>query len=129
MRSRPPWDGLFTSMPNAQRASVLAVASLFDTLTDPQRRDRAAKACVMGFIAAWTLYAVIAKGSQDVHQDVGELIGWSREPRLGYSHPPLAVWIVTIWFAVFPRADWAAYLLAATNAGVTLWICWKLFGD
>src|SRR6185369_1207615 len=39
------------------------------------------------------------------------------------------VWVVTFWFTIFPRADWAAYLLATTNAGVTLWICWKLFGD
>jgi hypothetical protein len=106
-----------------------AVARLFDALTDPLRRERTAVVCVIGFVAVWTLYAVISKGSQDVHQDVGELVGWSREPGLGYNHPPLSVWIVTLWFTVFPRADWAAYLLATTNAGVALWICWKLFGD
>src|SRR5215470_7359882 len=123
------WGGLFKSVPDAQDAPLRAIGGLFDALTDPQRRERAAVACIGGFIAVWTLYAIIAKGSQDVHQDVGELIGWSREPGLGYNHPPLAVWIVTVWFAVFPRADWAAHLLAASNAGVTLWICWKLFGD
>jgi hypothetical protein len=106
-----------------------AVARLFDALTDPLRRERTAVVCIIGFVAVWTLYAVISKGSQDVHQDVGELVGWSREPGLGYNHPPLSVWIVTLWFTVFPRADWAAYLLATTNAGVALWICWKLFGD
>jgi len=121
--------GLFTSGRDAQRAPLRAVARLFDALTDPRQRDRTAAACVVGFVAAWTLYALIAKGSQDIHQDVGELVGWSREPGLGYNHPPLGVWVVTLWFAVFPRADWAAHLLATTNAGVTLWICWKLFGD
>jgi 4-amino-4-deoxy-L-arabinose transferase-like glycosyltransferase len=124
------WSALFASGSDSKRVAPLrAVARLFDALTDPRRRERTAVACIIGFVVAWTLYAVIAKGSQDVHQDVGELIGWSREPGLGYNHPPLAVWIVTLWFTVFPRADWAAYLLATTNAGVTLWICWKLFGD
>src|SRR5215470_5625945 len=123
------WSAFFASGSAARHAPMRAVSRLFDGLTDPRRRERTAAACIVGFIAAWTLYAVIAKGSQDVHQDVGELVGWSREPGLGYNHPPLAVWIVTAWFAVFPRADWAAYLLATTNAGLTLWICWKLFGD
>src|SRR5215470_558943 len=123
------WSAFFASGSAARHAPMRAVSRLFDGLTDPRRRERTAAACIVGFIAAWTLYAVIAKGSQDVHQDVGELVGWSREPGLGYNHPPLAVWVVTLWFKVFPRADWAAYLLAASNAGVTLWICWKLFGD
>jgi hypothetical protein len=121
------WSALFAS--DTKRAPMRAVARLLDALTDPLRRERAAAACIIGFVVAWTLYALIAKGSQDIHQDVGELVGWSREPGLGYNHPPLGVWVVTLWFSVFPRADWAAHLLAATNAGVTLWICWKLFGD
>src|SRR4051812_17425486 len=135
-RARPrtcvmPWSALSAFAPtfDSKRAPTRAVARLFDALTDPLRRERTAEACIIGFVAAWTLYALIAKGSQDIHQDVGELVGWSREPGLGYNHPPLAVWVVTLWFSVFPRADWAAHLLATTNAGVTLWICWKLFGD
>jgi 4-amino-4-deoxy-L-arabinose transferase-like glycosyltransferase len=120
-------SALFAS--DRKRAPLRAIARLFDALTDPLRREPTAAACIIGFVAVWTLYAVIAKGSQDVHQDVGELVGWSREPGLGYNHPPFGVWVVTFWFTIFPRADWAAYLLATTNAGVTLWICWKLFGD
>src|SRR5262249_54254511 len=120
-------SALFPS--DRKRAPLGVVARLFDALTDPHRRERTAAACIIGFVAVWTLYALIAKGSQDIHQDVGELVGWSREPGLGYNHPPLGVWVVTLWFWAFPRADWAAHLLAATNAGVTLWICWKLFGD
>src|SRR5215510_2552302 len=97
------WSALSGS--DTRRAPMRAVARLFDALTDPRRRDRTAVVCIIAFVAVWTLYAVIAKGSQDVHQDVGELVGWSREPGLGYNHPPLAVWIVTIWFWVFPGAD------------------------
>jgi len=123
------WSALFASGSDTGRAPMRAVARLFDGLTDPLRRERTAAVCIVGFVAVWTLYAVIAKGSQDVHQDVGELVGWSREPGLGYNHPPLSVWVMTLWFAIFPRADWAAHLLATTNAGITLWICWKLFGD
>src|SRR5262245_9245982 len=123
------WSALFASGSDTGRAPMRAVARLFDGLTDPLRRERTAVVCIVGFVAVWTLYALLAKGSQDIHQDVGELVGWSREPGLGYNHPPLGVWVVTVWFTIFPRADWAAHLLAATNAGVTLWICWKLFGD
>jgi Dolichyl-phosphate-mannose-protein mannosyltransferase len=125
------WSALLASASafDSTRVPRRAVVRLFDALTDPLRRERTAVVCIIGFVAAWTLYALIAKGSQDIHQDVGELVGWSREPGLGYKHPPLGVWVVTVWFSVFPRADWAAHLLATTNAGVTLWICWKLFGD
>src|SRR5215467_5943860 len=85
------WSALFASGSDSKRAPLRAVSRLFDALTDPQRRERTAAACIVGFVAVWTLYSVIAKGSQDVHQDVGELVGWSREPGLGYNHPPLAV--------------------------------------
>src|SRR4029079_19300381 len=46
---------------------------------------------------------------------------------LGYpKHPPLTMAVVRAWFAVFPTADWAYYLLAMANVGLTLWIVWRL---
>ncbi len=104
-------------------------ARAFDALSDPARRERTVLLLLAGFVAAWTIYGALAKGSQDIHADVGEFFGWSRDFSLGYNHPPLGAWITGAWFWIFPRADWAAYLLAAVNLGITLWVCWKLFGD
>jgi len=64
-------------------------------MTDPRRRDRVVLIALVGYVALWTTYAVLAKGSQDLHFDMGELIAWSREPAFGYAkHPPFAAWLV-----------------------------------
>ena len=96
-------------------------------LVDPSRRERTAVQLLIGYVAVWTLYGVLAKGSQDVHFDMGEAVAWSREPAFGYSkHPPLSAWVVKAWFTIFPLADWAYYLLAMVLAGLGLWIAWIL---
>lgn len=83
-----------------------------------------------GYVLVWTLYGVIAKSSQDLHNDMTELIAWSRDLALGYpKHPPLAATIVRGWFAFFPIADWTYYLLGIVTAATTLWIAWLLFAD
>lgn len=100
-----------------------------EALVDPRRRDRAVVLALLCYVALWTLYAVLAKGSQDLHFDMGELIVWSREPAFGYAkHPPFAAWLVKAWFSVFPLTDWAYYLLAVVNATVGLWIAWVVSG-
>ena len=98
-------------------------------LVDARRRDRAVLLALLCYVALWTAYAVLAKGSQDLHFDMGELIAWSREPAFGYAkHPPFAAWLVKAWFSVFPLTDWAYYLLAVVNATVALWIAWIVSG-
>jgi 4-amino-4-deoxy-L-arabinose transferase-like glycosyltransferase len=100
---------------------------LAGALVDPGRRERTAAQLLIAYVAVWTLYGVLAKGSQDVHFDMGEAVAWSREPAFGYSkHPPLSAWIVKAWFTIFPLADWAYYLLAMVLAGLALWIAWIL---
>ena len=70
---------------------------------------------------------MLAKGSQDLHFDMVEIVAWSRELALGYAkHPPLAAWLARAWFSVFPFADWAYYLLAIGTAALGLWIAWRL---
>jgi 4-amino-4-deoxy-L-arabinose transferase-like glycosyltransferase len=97
-------------------------------LTDPQRRERVVVGVLAAYCAVWTLYGVLAKSSQDVNYDMAELVGWSREPALGYvKHPPLAAWVVRAWFTLFPVEDWAYYLLAMTSATLALWLAWRLF--
>ena len=98
-----------------------------NALTDPVRRERAVLVALLGYVALWTVYAVLAKGGQDIHADMSEQYVLSRELAWGYpKHPPLAIAIVGAWFAVFPTADWAYYLLANVTVGLTLWIVWRL---
>ena len=100
---------------------------LFDALIDPPRCERTFACLLGGYLAAWTIYAVLANGGQDVHFDMGELVAWSREISLGTpKHPPLAVWLVEIWFSVFPLEDWAYYLLAVLLPTVSLWVAWRV---
>ena len=80
-----------------------------------------------GYLVTWSLYAAIAKGSQDIHTDMGEFVAWSREVGLGTpKHPPLGAWLVRAWFSVFPRQDWTYYVFAILLATVALWMVWRL---
>jgi 4-amino-4-deoxy-L-arabinose transferase-like glycosyltransferase len=116
------------SIGSLARSALSPIERLVAALSNSSRRERTAIGVVIAYVAIWTVYGVLAKGSEDVHFDIGELVAWAREPALGYAkHPPLAVWVVSLWFAVFPLADWACYLLAMTAVGIALWIAWRLF--
>jgi 4-amino-4-deoxy-L-arabinose transferase-like glycosyltransferase len=107
-----------------------AIDTLYAALIDPARRERTAIGTFVVYLLLWTLYAVIAKGSQDIHVDMAELIVWSRDLAFGFGkHPPLAAIIVSLWFNVFPIADWSYYLLSVLVATLALWIAWLLFKD
>ncbi len=70
----------FSSLRDAVGA---VLGRLLDALCDPKRRDRTVVLVLAAYCAAWTLYAVIAKASQDIHFDMGEMVAWSREIGLG----------------------------------------------
>lgn len=115
------------SKPDLVRSGRKALERLYDALIDPARCERAMALLLAGYAAVWTLYAVIAKGSQDIHFDMGEVVAWSHEAGLGTpKHPPLAAWLVRGWFAVMPAETWAYYLFAVTLATVALWIAWHV---
>ena len=100
---------------------------LFDALVDPARRERAMAVVLACYFIVWSLYATIAKSSQDIHTDMGEFVAWSREAGLGTpKHPPLGAWLLRVWFAVFPREDWAYYCFAILLPTLALWITWRL---
>jgi hypothetical protein len=103
------------------------IAHLFDALVDPARRERTVVVVLACYFVVWSLYAIIAKSSQDIHTDMGEFVAWSREVGLGTpKHPPLGAWLLRAWFAVFPREDWAYYCFAALLPTLALWITWRL---
>jgi len=100
---------------------------LVAALADPRRANRTAFALIGGYVLVWWLYGVIAKSSQDVHFDMGEVVSWSLVPAYGYpKHPPFPAWVAWAWFSVFPYADWAFYLLSALGIGVALWFTWLI---
>lgn len=106
--------------------TVSLLDRLLDALVEPSRRERVVLGLLTGYAAVWSLYGAIAKGSQDIHFDMGEMIAWSREVGLGTpKHPPLPAWLVKVWFSVFPLEDWAYYLFAIVVATAALWIAWK----
>ncbi len=96
---------------------------LLDALSDTTRRGRTVIAVLAAYCAVWTVYAVIAKSSQDFHFDMGEMVAWSREVTLGTpKHPPLPAWLVGAWFSVFPLTSWAYDLFAMAGASVAIGI-------
>jgi len=112
---------------HAGRRGFALVERLFEALSDPARGERTAAMLVLGYVAVWTLYGALAKASQDIHIDMSEQFTLSRELAWGYAkHPPLAMAVVRAWFAIFPATDWSYYLLAMANAGLALWLAWRL---
>jgi 4-amino-4-deoxy-L-arabinose transferase-like glycosyltransferase len=104
-----------------------AVDDLFDALADPERSERWMLLVLLGYVVVWTLYAIIAKSSQDIHPDMAEMAAWSERLALGTpKHPPLGSWLLRGWFGVFPRADWAYYLFAMLLPAIALWIAGRI---
>lgn len=100
---------------------------IYDALVDPLHGEWVMVLMLGGYVAAWTLYATIAKSSQDIHPDMAEMAVWSEQWALGTpKHPPLGSWLLHVWFRVFPRADWAYYLFAMTLPATALWIAWRV---
>src|SRR3954453_4028420 len=100
---------------------------MLDALTDPARRERAVVWLLTAYCAAWSLYGALAKGSQDVHFDMGEMVAWSRDAGIGtVKHPPLGAWLVGAWFMFFPQQDWAYYVFAMVLATFALWVAWRV---
>ncbi|MGI8527468.1 MAG: glycosyltransferase family 39 protein [Pseudolabrys sp.] len=79
------------------------------------------------FVAAWTLFHAITLAPLGLHPDLTELYIWGQHPGAGYyKHPPLGALICTLWFAVFPAADWSFYLLGMLNSAVGLYFTWAI---
>ena len=99
---------------------------LLDLLSGPACREWAILIVLTCYAAMWTLYAVVAKGSQDLHFDFGEMYSWSLDTTWATpKHPPLAPWLVRAWFSLFPRTDWAYYLFTMVVATAALWFAWR----
>lgn len=75
------------------------------------------------FVAVWTVFQAVSYAAVDLHPDIVEVYAWGRHPAPGYyKHPPLGGLMAGAWFSVFPAYDWAAYLLAMSNAALALYV-------
>jgi len=116
----------FALLQSAERAA----GRLRDALVNPAKRERTIIGSLACYVLIWAAYGTISKSAQGLNPDMTELIAWSRDLSLGYlKHPPFAAWLAWIWFAVFPIADWAFYLLAMLMPATALWIVWRLSAD
>jgi hypothetical protein len=77
---------------------------------------------LIGFVAVWLAFLVIAYLGGDLHPDVLETWTLGRSVEWGYAkHPPLMGWIARAWTSVFPLTNWSFQLLALTNSAIALW--------
>lgn len=85
-------------------------------------RGWAIPALLIGFVAIWMAYLVVAYWGGDLHPDVLETWTIGRQFAWGNpKHPPLMGWMAAIWTSVFPVTDWSFYLLAMVNSALALW--------
>lgn len=120
---------MLTTLKSLDTLVLSPFARLADALCDPVRRNRVALKAAVLYAVIWTLYAIVAKSSQGINADLGEMVVWSRNLDWGYpKHGPFPAWILAGWFAVFPLADWAYYVLAGLNLGIGLYLSFFLCG-
>jgi Dolichyl-phosphate-mannose-protein mannosyltransferase len=112
------------------RLARKALERLFERLIDASRRDSTMLLLFAGYTVTWSLYGTIARSSQDLHPDMTALVAWSRDPSLGYlKHPPLAAWLVRLWFDIVPLSNSFYYLLSMLMPTIALWIVWRVSAD
>ena len=111
-------------------------AGLIDRLSQPGRcfiAEHAEGAIVVSaliaFVALWMVFDVVSLASVDLHPDWSEAALWAHHFAFGYKHPPMTAWLFILWFAVFPRQDWAADLLNVMVVAAGLGITWRLLRD
>src|SRR6202043_3025281 len=119
--------GVSIIMKGAMSHLIPSFDLLVDNLADERRSHRTAPALLVVYGLLWWSYALLAKSTQDIHFDMGEVFSWSTSLAYGYPKPPpFPAWVAAFWFMIFPRTDWAYYLLSVTSFTVALWFIWLI---
>ena len=117
------------SLKSVEARLLVIFGRLVEVLCDPVRRYRVLLIACLIYVAIWALYATVAKSSQGINADLGEMVVWTRNLDWGFpKHPPLPAVILAGWFAIFPLTDWAYYVLAGLNLGLGLYLSFLLAG-
>ncbi|MFT3813753.1 MAG: glycosyltransferase family 39 protein [Acidovorax sp.] len=84
--------------------------------------QRAVAAVAVLYVLAWSLLPPLLSSSLPL--DVVESLSWGREWQWGYyKHPPLAPWVLHVFFRVFGNAG--PFLLSQACIAATLWLVWR----
>ena len=84
-------------------------------------------ALIAVFVVVWTVYPTLNRINLDPYGDMLENYAWGIGWQWGYfKHPPFFAWTTAAWFSLFPRADWAYYLLSSLNAALGVFLSWRI---
>jgi len=90
---------------------------------------RIAAFTLAGFVALWLAFHTVSLWPVDLRNDAAEAALWAQAFAFGYKHPPMTAWLFGLWFAVFPRSDWAMHLCAVLLSAGTLALAWRTARD
>ena len=86
------------------------------------KAQRAVAAVAVLYVLAWSLLPPLLSPSLPL--DVVESLSWGREWQWGYyKHPPLAPWILHVFFLAFGSVG--PFLLSQACIAATLWLVWR----
>jgi 4-amino-4-deoxy-L-arabinose transferase-like glycosyltransferase len=93
------------------------------------REPRIVAVTLAAFVVLWMAFQTVALWPVDLRNDAAEAALWAQHFAFGYKHPPMTAWLFGLWFAVFPRTDWAMHLNAVLLSAITLAIAWRTARD
>ena len=106
----------FSSMAARSDASPAAWRAPFLRWLDGIERGWAVPLLLIAFSGLWFLFFVVAYQGSGLHVDAIETWALGREFVWGTSkHPPLMVWVASLWTQLFPLADWSFQLLTVAG--------------
>lgn len=112
-----------------QHRIIVARDRILAALENPIRGRSTLILILAAYVAAWTVYAVVAKATQGINHDLGEIVAWSWDLQWGTpKHPPFLPTLVRFWFSIFPVQEWAFYMLATTSTAVAIYFAWLISG-
>ncbi|TCL73540.1 glycosyltransferase family 39 protein [Rhizobium sp. BK251] len=101
--------------------------------SDSRRETAVLIGLIVLFVIALTLHADWSRNNLDRYGDMVENYAWGVLWQWGYyKHPPFFGWLTAAWFEIFPRRDWAYFLFSSLNAGLALFVLWRIaarYGD
>lgn len=115
--------------PDKITARAGAFATAARRIVDDAGEGRIVVAALAAFTVIWLAFATVSLWPVDLRNDAAEAALWAQHFAFGYKHPPMTAWLFSLWFAVFPRTDWAMHLDAVLLSAITLAIAWRTARD
>ena len=127
-RQDHPRTGSLPRARSVRRFTALA-RWLIAGLARAEPSNRILAGILVAYWAVWTAYGIIAKSSQGIHTDMGEVVAWSFDLHWGTTkHPPFLPALVRAWLTIFPKSEWALYLLSVGLVVVGIYFSWLISG-